>query len=136
MTAEAEAHSAAVLECVALGPRVLAASCVLLASAAEAEPLQGLEAAYAGTVVSTYPDGRTAKLWLEPNGRYRGQGRRGGLSTGTWTLKGERICFRQSRPVPVPISYCTEIVDGGVGTVWSAKAVTGETVRMQLIAGR
>jgi hypothetical protein len=92
--------------------------------------------AFTGTVVSTYPDGRTAKLWLEPGGTYRGQGRRGGLSRGSWKVEGDRICLRQSRPFPYPKSYCTRMVDGGVGTTWQGKAVTGEDVTMTLVAGR
>jgi hypothetical protein len=33
-----------------------------------------LEAAFGNTIVSTYANGDTAKLWLERNGRYRGSG--------------------------------------------------------------
>ncbi len=100
-----------------------------------AEPT-GLQAAFGGTIVSTYPDGRTALLWLEPDGAYRGQGRRGGRSSGRWKLKDGRMCLRQSRPLPIPKSFCTAMVEGGVGTTWAARAVTGEPVRVELRAGR
>ena len=116
--------------------RWLVALTALAPGFALADPAASLQAAYANTIVSTYPDGREAKLWLEPGGVYRGQGRRGGLSSGRWEVKGDRICLKQSRPVPVPLRYCTDLVEGGVGTVWAGKAVTGETVRMELVAGR
>jgi hypothetical protein len=112
-------------------------TCLLLAAPAVAgDSPAALDLAFSNTVVSTYPDGRTAKLWLEPGGTYRGQGRKGQLSSGKWSIKGERICLRQHRPVFVPTTYCTSLVNGGVGTTWSGKAVTGEPVRMELVAGR
>ena len=112
------------------------AALVLIAAPAAAQDVSLLEPAFANTIVSTYPDGRTAKLWLNRDGTYRAQGRRGKPSSGRWTLKGERICLKQSRPVPGPFSYCTAVKRGGVGTSWSGKAVTGEPIRIQLVAGR
>jgi hypothetical protein len=92
-----------------------------------------LEPAFKGTIISTYPDGRTAKLWLNPDGTYRGQGRRGKPSSGKWTLKGSQICLKQSKPMGAPFSYCTAVPDGAS---WSAKAVTGEPIRVKLVSGR
>ena len=92
--------------------------------------------AFGNTVVSTYPDGRTAKLWLEPGGSYTAVGRRGRRSSGRWTLKGQRICLKQTRPVRAPFSYCTEFPDGGVGASWKGKAVTGEPITIQVVEGR
>ena len=103
---------------------------------AAAQNVSLLEPAFSNTIVSTYPDGRTAKLWLNKDGTYRAQGRRGKPSSGRWTLKGERICLKQSRPVPGPFSYCTGVKRGGVGTSWSGKAVTGEPIKIRLVAGR
>lgn len=100
-----------------------------------AAPPPGMEAAFTGTVVSTYPDGRTAKLWLNADGTYRGQGRRGKPSSGRWTIKGERICLKQSRPIAAPMSFCTALPRTGAVS-WTGKAVTGETVRYQLVPGR
>ena len=95
-----------------------------------------LEPAFKNTIVSTYPDGRKAKLWLNADGSYRAQGRRGKPSSGRWTLKGEQICLKQQRPFPGPFSYCTAVRRGGVGTSWTGKAVTGERIRIQVVAGR
>ena len=96
---------------------------------------EALRPAFDNTLVSTYPDGRTARLWLAEGGTYTGQGRRGGRNSGVWQVKGANICLRQRRPVPVPMTYCTPIVAGGVGTSWTAKAVTGERIRVTLVAG-
>lgn len=99
-------------------------------------PTETLRPAFENTLVSTYPDGRTARLWLNANGTFTGQGRRGRPNAGVWTVKGAEVCLRQRRPVPVPLTFCTPIVAGGVGTTWTTKAVTGEQVRVTLVAGR
>lgn len=96
----------------------------------------GLEAAYQGVIVSTYPDGRTARLWLSPDGTFKGTGRSGRRNAGRWSVKGERMCLKQSRPIPMPITYCTAMVEGGFGTTWTGKAVTGEPIRIELHEGR
>lgn len=113
-----------------------ATAILLLAVASPALADQRLEPAFANTIVSTYPDGRTAKLWLERDGAYRGQSRKGAITSGRWTVKGDRICLKQSRPMPIPLTYCTAIVGGDVGTRWSGKAVTGEPVKLELVSGR
>lgn len=95
-----------------------------------------VEPAFGNTIVSTYRDGRQGKLWLERNGSYRGLGRTGRTSIGTWRVEGSRICMRQRRPIPVPFSYCTAIVPGGIGTRWSGEAPDGEPIQIQLVAGR
>ena len=92
--------------------------------------------AYAGTIISTYPDGRTARLWLRPGGGYSARGRRDDPSAGHWRIVGPRLCLRQSRPIPVPFSYCTPLPTGGAGIAGSARAITGETITLKLIPGR
>ncbi|NEX94562.1 hypothetical protein [Caulobacter sp. 17J65-9] len=116
-------------------PFAVAASLLIAAPAAASVTPADLEPAFTGTVISTYPDGRQGKLWLNRDGSYKGQGRRGHLSSGRWSLKGDRICLRQSRPVPVPFQYCTDVPDEGT-TSWTEKAVTGEQLQMELVAGR
>lgn len=95
-----------------------------------------LEAAFGNTIVSTYPDGRTGRLWLDKDGSYAASGRRHDPSSGRWSLSGDKICLRQSRPIPVPFHYCAPVPHGGLGAAWSGKAVTGEPIRLQLVAGR
>jgi hypothetical protein len=117
-------------------PALAAAAVLLAAPWSEASANAALEPAFSNTIVSTYPDGRQAKLWLNRDGSYRAAGRRGKPSSGRWTLKGERICLKQQKPFPAPFSYCTEIRQGGVGTSWTGKAVTGEPIRISVVAGR
>ncbi|MBU1346380.1 MAG: hypothetical protein KKA16_05440 [Alphaproteobacteria bacterium] len=95
-----------------------------------------LAPAFGNTLLSTYPDGRTARMWLQPGGRFEGRGRRGGLSSGVWRVRNGEVCFSQRRPIPLPGSFCTPIVRGGIGARWTAKAVTGETIQVELVAGR
>src|SRR5450755_259322 len=92
-------------------------------------------AAFGNTIVSTYPDGRTAEIWLRPDGAYAGEGRRHDPSSGHWNLKGGKICFHQSRPIPFG-SYCTAIPESGMGASWSGKAPTGEPTTIKLVSGR
>jgi hypothetical protein len=95
----------------------------------------GLAKAFKGTVVSTYPDGRQGELWLNADGSYTAEGRRHDRSSGHWKLKDEQICLKQSKPLPVPFSYCTNAPSSGKGA-WSAKAVSGETIRVKIVPGR
>jgi hypothetical protein len=53
---------------------------LLMLGAAAPDPLQR---AFGNTIVSTYPDGRTAELWLEPSGDYRAMGRKRDPSSGS-----------------------------------------------------
>jgi hypothetical protein len=92
-----------------------------------------ISSAFGNTIVSTYPDGRTAELWLQPSGGYSAKGRRGDPSSGRWRIKGQRICLTQSHPFPAPFSYCTGIPRAGT---WSAKAVTGELIHVRIVPGR
>lgn len=94
-----------------------------------------LQAAFGNTIVSTYPDGRIAKLWLKPDGAYDAQGRRGAMSSGRWTIKGDKLCMKQGRPIALPFSFCSPIVHVGAGESWSARAVTGEPIRVTVIKG-
>jgi hypothetical protein len=108
--------------------------CALMAGAARADT-SVLDQAFGNTIVSTYPDGRTAELWLQPDGGYTAMGRRGDGSRGHWKVKGQRLCLKQSNPIPAPFSYCTPIPDAGLGAAWIAKAVTGEEIRVRLVKG-
>ena len=117
-----------------LATALAAAGLALAQPVAQAQDAKAaLEPAFKGTITSTYPDGRTAKLWLNADGTYRGQGRRGKPSSGKWTLKGSQICLKQQKPFGAPMSYCTAVPNG---TTWSAKAVTGEPIKLKLTPGR
>jgi hypothetical protein len=111
----------------------------LLAAAIAAPATAGsdvLEPAFGNTLEMTYPDGALAKLWLNRDGSYRGQNRRGRASAGKWFVRDAKLCMKQARPMPMPVTYCTPIIPGGVGAAWLGKAITGEPLRIRLVAGR
>jgi hypothetical protein len=109
--------------------RILGLTGVALLLMAASEPAPpALEKAFNGTIVSTYPDGRKAELWLHPDGSYTSEGRRHDRHTGRWKLRGERVCFKR-----MMFTYCTPIPNG---TAITTKAVTGETIHVRLEPGR
>ena len=103
---------------------------------AAGSPSAIVQQAFGSTIVSTYPDGRTAKLWLKRGGTYTAQGRRGDPSSGHWTVKSAKLCLKQAKPFWAPFSYCTPIPKGGMGQSWTAKAYTGETIQVSLAKGQ
>lgn len=106
---------------------------LLLATPAVAAP--PVEAAFGNTVVSTFPDGRTQKLWLAKDGTYRAKGRNGKDSTGRWSIKAEKLCLKQATPFPAPIVYCTFIPQDAPSVTWTAKAVNGDLVKLKVVRG-
>src|SRR4051812_17325124 len=120
-------------------PRTLSvclASAALAAAAPVAASPNPLEPAFSNTLEMIYPDGGLARLWLDRDGAYRGVSKHGQRSSGRWSVRSGRLCMRQSRPFPVPFSYCTPLVGAEVGAAWFGKAVTGEQIRIRLVAGR
>jgi hypothetical protein len=113
----------------------LLSSLAVLAAAAPSASAAEVSRAFGNTIVSTYPDGRTAELWLRADGSYTAQGRRGDGSGGRWSVKGAKLCLKQARPFPAPFSYCTQIPASGMDRPWSAKAVTGEQISVRLVSG-
>jgi hypothetical protein len=113
-------------------PIAVAAASLLCAAASQST----VSPAFGNTIVSTYPDGRKAEMWLNPDGSYSGQGRRHDPSSGHWQVKGEKLCLKQSRPMPAPFSFCTPLPQEGMQKAWTAKAPTGEPIRVTLVKGR
>jgi hypothetical protein len=106
----------------------------LLLAAADAPPPAAIQKAFGNTIVSTYPDGRQAELWLEPSGSYTALGRRHDPSSGHWNVSGGKLCLKQAHPFAPPFfRYCTPIP---TSEEWTARAVTGETIRVRLEPGR
>lgn len=101
---------------------------LVLLSAAATPPPAAVQKAFTRTIVSTYPDGRTARLWMNPSGTYTSMGRRHDRHSGHWTLKGEKVCFRRGL-----FSYCTPLP---TENTFTTKAVTGETIQVRLVPGR
>ena len=103
----------------------LAGGLILLTAASAPS---SVEKAFTSTIVSTYPDGRIAKLWMNPSGTFTSEGRRHDRHSGRWSLKGDKVCFRRGM-----FSYCTPIP---TDAAFTTKAVTGETIQVQLKPGR
>jgi hypothetical protein len=95
-----------------------------------------LEAAFGNTIVSTYPDGRTARLWLEPNGAYSAEGRDHDRSNGHWRVKDGKLCLKQAHPFAFGFVYCTLLSQFSSGSNWVTRAVTGEMIQIKLQRGR
>ena len=95
-----------------------------------------LEPAFGGTIVSTYPDGRISKVWLNRDGSFSSEGRSHERKAGRWVVKGRNVCLSQLKPFPIPfLSYCTPIPAEGVAS-WSGKADTGEPITLRVDSGR
>jgi len=91
-------------------------------------------AAFGNTVLIVDPDGRSRKIWLQPNGAWTGMSRRGLDLAGTWTVKGEKVCIKQSKP-RLPGSLC-ETFPTRIGATVTAKDPSGKAVRLRLAKGR
>ena len=114
------------------------AAAIALGSAVGGDAELGvLEPAFAGTIVSTYPDGRTSRVWLNRDGSFSSDGRAHERKGGRWVIKGRNLCLSQLKPFPIPfLSYCTPIPQGGVASSWTGKADTGEPITMRVVAER
>lgn len=115
--------------------KLLAAALIVVALPGLAHAAPQIDAVFGNTIVSTYPDGRMAYLWLRPDGSYELLNRRRTTSKGAWTIKGEDVCMKQSKPIPAPITFCTPAPAGDSTAAWKAKALTGEQVSVRLVKG-
>ncbi len=111
---------------------LIAAASPALAKSDDSSGDSSLAPAFKGTIISTYPDGRKGKLWLSEDGTYKAAGRRGDKSSGHWTLKADKVCLKQSSPMPTPFSFCTP---KPTSTTWKAKAVSGEPITVHIEPG-
>ena len=109
----------------------IAAALLLAASPAAAITEADLAPAFGNTIVSTHPDGRQAKLWLNPDHTFTAQGRKGNRERGTWSVRGGKLCLKQGL-----LSYCKRFPQVSVGAIWRDKAVNGDMVTNALVAGR
>lgn len=98
----------------------------------EADKHSMLERAFGATIVSTYPDGREARLWLQRDGDYQMESRRHDHSDGHWHIKDDKLCLKQSHPFPAPFAFCTP-APATLDKPWTAKAMSGETITLRLI---
>ena len=114
----------------------LAAAVSCAALNAQAADLGRVAAAFGNTVMSIYPDGRSQKIWLHPDGSWNGLGRNGAPLAGHWTMKGDRVCLRQMKPPTLPFSYCTPFPDDPhIGATWTSKDFVGTPIRLTVVKG-
>jgi len=111
------------------------AALTLLAAPGLAFAAPRIDTVFGNTIVSTYPDGRMAYLWLRPDGSYELLNRKRTTSGGAWSIKGEAVCMKQSKPFPAPMTYCTPAPVGDGAAQWRAKALTGEQVLVRVVKG-
>src|SRR6201746_850551 len=67
---------------------------------AQADPAHSanVSAAFGNTVLTIDPDGRSRKIWLQPDGTWTGLSRRGLDLAGKWKVDGDKVCLSQSKP--------------------------------------
>ena len=104
-----------------------------LAASAATAPTANVKAAFGNTVLTIDPDGRSRKIWLKPNGTWTGLSRRGLDLAGKWTVKGDKVCLKQSKPRLFGSLCETFPTDPEVGI--EAKDPTGKTVHLKLVKG-
>src|SRR5689334_24742403 len=65
----------------------------LLAAPAAAAPSPNVSAAFGNTILTIDPDGRSRKIWLQPDGTWTGLSRRGLDLAGKWKVEGDKVCL-------------------------------------------
>jgi hypothetical protein len=104
-----------------------------LAAQAAAAPPTNVKAAFGNTVLTIDPDGRSRKIWLQPDGTWTGLSRRGLDLAGKWTVKGDKVCLSQSKPRLFG-SMCERFpTEPGAGL--EAKDPTGKMIHIKLVKG-
>src|SRR6201995_744760 len=84
------------------------------AMAADA-PSANVSAAFGNTLLTIDPDGRSRKIWLQPDGTWTGLSRRGLDLAGKWGTDGDKGCLSQSKPA-LPGRMCQKFpTDPNVG---------------------
>ena len=107
---------------------------ISLAPHAGAAPPVDVKPAFGNTVLTIDPDGRSRKIWLQPDGTWTGLSRRGLDLAGKWSVKGDKVCLSQSKPRLFG-SMC-ESFPMKLGATVEAKDPSGKTVQLKLVKGR
>jgi hypothetical protein len=124
----------------ALATALIAPALVTPTSSATAAPAADAAAqvkpAFGNTVVSIYPDGRSQKIWMHPDGTWDGRSRRGTPLAGHWSVKNGKVCMKQSKPPTLPLAYCTAFPQNTyVGVTWTSKDMSGTPIRLKVVQG-
>lgn len=107
------------------------------AGASRAADATRVAPAFGNTVISLYPDGRSQKVWMHPDGSWDGLSRRGTNLMGTWAVKGEQVCVKQTSPrPPLPLSFCMPFpANPEIGATWTSKDLTGTPIKLKIVKG-
>lgn len=115
-----------------------AAIAMLLATAAHADPFEGL---YGNTATSTSPDGKTYTFFFNPDGTFENHNPSGTIVKGTYAWKdAQTACFTVTEPAPKPGENATNCrpfpVTHHVGDVWVENDSEGVSYTNTIKAGR
>jgi hypothetical protein len=113
-----------------------AAAALLMTGGTAAAQARDLSPAFGNTIVSHHPDGRQARLWLNADHTFSAEGRGGNRSSGVWSVRGQELCLKQRRPIPIPFSYCHAFPEVSVGGRWNDTASNGDAVVNEIVRGR
>jgi len=119
-----------------LAAGVAAAGVVAFAGLGAQAGEASVAAAFGNTVISAYPDGTSQKIWLHADGTWSGLSRRDAPLAGRWSIKGDKVCLRQSQPPTLPVSYCTALpASSQPGVQWTGRDVAGRSITLSLMKG-
>jgi len=120
--------------------RILLATAAFALSAALAHAGDVFEGYYGNTVNITYPDGKTAKAYVNPDKTYENHRSDGLTLKGTYEAKPDgTVCFTQKEPPPPPEMkqpFCTKVDPHKPGDSWSSKDDKGNETKLTMTAGR
>ena len=126
---------ALIIPTLALAAAAYAATTTHAADAAgKDEGKANVAATFGNTVMSIYPDGRSQKIWLQSDGSWTGLSRRGNDLAGTWSVKGPKVCLKQSKPPTLPVSFCQPFPEDPAKGL-EAKDLTGTPIHLKLVKG-
>jgi len=91
-------------------------------------------ATFGNTVESIYPDGRSQKIWMNPDGTWTGQSRRGNPLAGKWTTRGDKVCLKQTSPPMFGFSFCQTFPDDPNAGI-DSKDLMGTKIHLKLVNG-
>ena len=117
--------------------RTVIAGCAAFAGLnAQAAESANVTAAFGNTVLSTYADGTSQKIWLRPDGRWDGLSRSNHPLAGTWSARGDKVCLKQAKPPTLPVAFCTALPSSAQpGVQWSSRDVGGRSITLSLAKG-
>lgn len=100
-------------------------ACVLLCGSACADTWSG---AYGNTIMSTYTDGRTAKVYVDADHSYTIALPDGTKLKGTWADADGKSCFTLTDPKPAPDAkpVCFPLKDYKLGDSLNGEDATGK----------